>query len=109
MVGIALFSPLLTSVVEANSLTDSIKNANTDLTGVVDDAGVSIVDLFRGAGIVITIVLVVWIGFTMFFSGNAQSLMNMKYRVGALVLALVLTFKTEAIVGWLFGILGYTI
>lgn len=96
-------------VAEAASIKDSIKNSKNDLEGAVDEAGSGIVKMAREAGIVITIILIIWIGYSLFFSGNAQSLANMKFRLFALALALIFTFKTETLLKWIFNIIGYDI
>jgi len=91
------------------SLKGSITANTTEIDKEVDAAGAKIVETIRGIAIVVVMVLILWIGFSLFFSGSVQALVNMKYRIGSLIIALLLAFKTEAVVGFLFGIFGIEI
>ncbi|WP_026701669.1 hypothetical protein [Salibacterium aidingense] len=91
---------------EAAAITNDITSNTSDLTNAVDTAGSDFVTSVRSIAIVVAAALVLWMGFSLLFSGNAQSLANMKYRTGSLVLALILAFKTEMVLSWGFGIFG---
>ncbi|WP_240377264.1 hypothetical protein [Bacillus piscicola] len=88
------------------SITSKISSNTTGLTTAADTAGGAFVKSVRAIAIVIAIALLLWIGVTLFFSGNAQSIGNMKVKIGGFVLALILAFKTEDVLSWIFGILG---
>lgn len=88
------------------SITSQISQDTSGLTSAADSAGSAFVSSVRAIAIVVAIALLLWIGVTLFFSGSAQAMGNMKLKIGGFVLALILAFKTEDILSWMFGILG---
>lgn len=99
--GILATQPL---TVNAAGVKGNIKSDTTSIDKEIDEAGGKTIETIRGIAIVVVVVLILWIGFSLFFSGSVQALVNMKYRLGSLIIALLLAFKTEAVVGFLFGI-----
>ncbi|WP_374724105.1 hypothetical protein [Calidifontibacillus erzurumensis] len=86
---------------------DTIRSENIGtLESNVDQAGSSLISFIRGIAIIVAIVMLLWMGFLKFFSGDAQSISQMKVKLGVFVLAIIFTFKTEAILGALFNLFG---
>ena len=90
----------------AMAITSKINSSTSGLTNAANTAGSTFVSSVRAIALIVAIGLLVWIAFTLFFSGSAQGLSNMKFRIGGFVLALILAFKTEEILSWMFGVLG---
>lgn len=93
----------------ASGITDSIRGADMgDISGTADKAGMTFVSEVRAIAIVVSIVMVIWMGFLLFF-GNAQSLIQMKGKLGVLAVALIFTFQTETVLSFVFSLVGYEI
>lgn len=97
-------------VAEASSLKDSVKsNSTTTLTKTVDTAGTNVVKLGRDLGIVGLVIMLVWMGYSLFVKKSVEGLAEMKGRLGAALVAIAFIFFSEQILGAIFGIFGYTI
>lgn len=84
-------------------------NSTTTLTTTVDTAGKSAVKIARDIGIVGLVIMIVWMGYSLFFKKSAEGLADMKGRLGLLIIAVAFVFFAEQILGAIFGIFGYTI
>lgn len=87
-------SDILTDVQNAES-TDSV----TSLTKSAKTAGNSLITFIRVVGVIVAVLALVFIGYGLWFSPNAKTITEMKVRVGALVLGLIVAFMAEQIVG----------
>lgn len=106
------FAPDLAGVgtAEAATLKDSIKaNSTTTLTSTVNNAGTSVVKLARDIAFVVLIVLIIWMGYSLWVKKTAEGLADMKGRLAGLLLAVAFVFMPEKILGAIFGIFGITI
>lgn len=103
----------LTHVAEAAdppSLKNTVKSkTTTTLTNTVDSAGSSIVKLARDIGVVALIILLIWMGYSLFIKKSSEGLADMKGRMGLAVLAVAFIFFSEQILGAIFGIFGVTL
>jgi len=91
---------------EGDSIKDRISNNETDLEKSVNSGGNTIVKTAREIAFTISFVLLIWIGYTMFFSGSSEGVASMKKRLGLLTVALIFVFFTEEILGLFFGLAG---
>lgn len=97
-------------VAEASSLKDSVKTkTTTTLTNTVDGAGKNIVKTARDIGVVGLIVLLIWMGYSLFVKKSVEGIADMKGRLGGAIIAIALIFFSEQILGAIFGIFGVTI
>ncbi|HWO75549.1 MAG TPA: hypothetical protein VNM69_06455 [Bacillus sp. (in: firmicutes)] len=86
---------------------EDIQSESTDtLTKQADSSGSDALKIIRQFAIVVVIVVLAWIGFVKFFSGDSKSLADMKGRLGVLIIALLFAFKTEMVAGSLFKLFG---
>jgi len=92
------------------SLKAKIKSNNEkQLEDTVNDAGESIVDFTREVAIVVSVLVLIWMGYSLFIKRSAEGLADMKGRMGGLIVALAFVFFTEQILGAIFGIFGVKI
>ncbi|WP_018213706.1 TrbC/VirB2 family protein [Desulfitobacterium hafniense] len=105
--------PVSGHVMVADILTD-VKSAQG--TGAVDavtenvkKAGDSVVTSLRVIAVVVAVIMFIIVAYGLLFSPNVKTISDMKGRVGALVLAIVIAFMAEKIVGTIFTWLGITI
>ena len=96
-------------VAEASLKDDVSSNSTTTLTNTVDKAGRNIVKTARDIGVVALVILLIWMGYSLFIKKSAEGLADMKGRLGAAVLAIAFVFFSEQILGAIFGIFGYTL
>lgn len=87
-------SDILSSVQNAES-SDSV----TGLTASAKTAGNSLVTFLRTVGIIVAVIALVFVGYGLWFSPNVKTITDMKGRVGALVLGIIVSFMAEQIVG----------
>ncbi|MDP4086579.1 MAG: hypothetical protein Q8934_18525 [Bacillota bacterium] len=94
----------------SGSIKDAVKTQTADSVATqVSTSGDSAIKLIRQVSITVVVIMLGWIGFTKFFSGNSQALADMKLRLGVLVIALIFAFKTEMVTGALLKIFGVDI
>lgn len=98
------------SVSHADSIIDTIRETTTEGTGedMIDEADKAASDIIanvRQLGVVGMVIMIIWMGIAAFFSH--ENLMTMKKRAGALLLFIILVFKTEPIVGFILDMVGY--
>ncbi|MDX8367178.1 hypothetical protein [Cytobacillus sp. IB215665] len=91
------------------SIKSSIQPDTEGITKEVDEAGSKLISTIREVAIVVAFILIVWIGASLWFSGSVQALVNMKVRLGSFIIALLFSFKTEAIMSFLFGLFSIEI
>lgn len=86
---------------------DTIQSENIEkLENTADESGSKFISFVRGIAITVAVIMLLWMGFLKFFSGDAQSISQMKMKLGVFVLAMLFTFKTEALLGALFSLFG---
>lgn len=96
-----MVSDILTDVQSAQS-SDSVDN----LTTSAKTAGNSVVTFLRVLAVIVAVVALILVGYGLFFSPNVKTLTDMKGRLGALVIGIVVAFMAEKIVGTVFMWLG---
>lgn len=105
--------PVSGQIMVADILTD-VKSAQgagavDAVTENVTKAGDSVVTSLRIIAIILAVIMFIIVAFGLLFSPNVKTITDMKGRVGALVLAIVVAFMSEKIVGTIFTWLGITI
>lgn len=95
-------SDILTDVQNAES-SDSV----TSLTNSAKIAGNSLVKFLRTVGVIMIVITLVLIGYGLWFSPSVKSLVDMKGRLGALVVGIIVAFMAEQIAGTILMWLGY--
>ena len=95
-------------VAQAEGIKEKLSSNAEDLDKEVDEASGSFIKEARGIAITIAVVLAFWMGWTLKF-GSAEKLADMKKRAITFVVSLFLAFKTEAALGFLFGIFNIDI
>lgn len=96
-----LVADILSDVQNAQS-SDSVDS----LTTSAKTAGNSVVTFLRVVAIIAAVIALIFIAYGLFFSPNVKTLVDMKGRLGALVVAIIIAFMAEKIVGTLFMWLG---
>ncbi|KLU61441.1 TrbC/VIRB2 family protein [Peptococcaceae bacterium CEB3] len=81
-------------------------NSVNGLTTSAQNAGNSVVGFLRTVAIVFVVVMLIVVAYSLIWSPNVKTITDMKGRVGALVLALIVAFMAEQIVGTLMHWLG---
>lgn len=108
----AYFVPSLTGMdtAEATSLKSKVSSNNTTtLTKTVDDAGNTVVKLARDIAVVVLILLLIWMGYSVWFKKTAEGLADMKGRLFGALIAIVFVFMPEKILGVIFKMFGITL
>ncbi|SHN66251.1 TrbC/VirB2 family protein [Desulfitobacterium chlororespirans] len=105
--------PVSGQIMVADILTD-VKSAQgagavDAVTENVTKAGDNVVTSLRIIAVVVAVIMFIFVGYGLLISPNVKTIADMKGRVGALVLAIVIAFMAEKIVGTLFNWLGITI
>lgn len=105
--------PVSGQIMVADILTD-VKSAQgagavDAVTENVKKAGDNVVTSLRIIAVVAAVIMFIFVGYGLLFSPNVKTIADMKGRVGALVLAIVIAFMSEKIVGTIFTWLGITI
>lgn len=94
------------------NILDSVKQAQAGdtvggLTASASKAGNSVVTFLRTVAIIVSVVMFIVVAYALLFSPNSKTIADMKGRVGALVLALIIAFMAEQIVGTLMSWFGF--
>ncbi|MFS0783403.1 hypothetical protein [Bacillus sp. 1P06AnD] len=96
-------------VAHADSLKGNVKSdSGTALFNTIDNFGAQLVKLARQIGVVALVILVVWMGYSLFIKKSAEGLADMKGRLGAMCIAIAFVFFSEKIIGAILGMFGYT-
>jgi hypothetical protein len=95
---------------EATSLKSQINsNSTTTLTTSVDTAGANIIKLAKDIALVVLFILIIWMGYSVWFKKTAEGLADMKGRLIGLLIAIAFVFMPEKILGALFKLFGITL
>lgn len=89
---------------------DNVKTSSGDtLVTQIDTATTNLISTVRKAAVLVAIVFVCWIGYSLWFSSNPQSISQMKVRCLFFVAGLFVAIDTEQIVGAVLNFMGYKI
>jgi len=99
-------SPIMVADILSDVQSAQGSNSVDSLTTSAKTAGDSVVTFLRTLAIIGAVIAFVLVAYGLIFSPNVKTIADMKGRVGALVLAIIVAFMAEKIVGTLFMWLG---
>ena len=96
----------------AETIMERVQNSAdySSITDEVDTAGSNIIELGRQVAVTVAVVLGMYTSYLLFFSGANPNNINRAKVTGLLtIVALMVAFRTETIIGGILGLLGIKI